>query len=113
MDLCMERLIQKQEIKQALFIQDRISSKSQSTITLLALMHEWLNHIENTVKKTTYQKYHSIVKNHIDTHIFDTLPFQYLSANSYSDYSKSILDSGVLSPKTINVILIFACHCLT
>ena len=92
--------------KQVLFIQDRLSSKSQSTITLSALMHEWLNHIENTVKKSTYQKYRSIVKNHVDTNAIGALPVRYLSANSYSDYINSKLDSGLLSAKTVNDIVI-------
>ena len=92
--------------KQALFLQDCLSTKSQNTISLSVLMHEWLNHIENTVKKSTYQKYCSIVKNHIDTNIIGSLPVRYLSPNSYSNYTKSKLDSGALSPKTVNDIVI-------
>ena len=92
--------------KQALFLKDCLSSKRQSTISLSVLMHEWLNHIENAVKKSTYQKYLSIVKNHIDTNIIGTLPVRYLSVNSYSNYTKSKLDSGALSPKTVNDIVI-------
>lgn len=92
--------------KQALYIQDCLSSNSQSSISLSALMHEWLNHIENTVKNSTFQKYRSIVKNHIDSHIIGSLPIRYLSAKSYCDYSKSKLDAGILSPKTVNDIII-------
>ena len=92
--------------KQVLFLPNCLSLKSHITISLSALMQEWLNHIENTVKKSTYQKYFSIVKNHVDTHIIGSLPVRYLSAKSYSDYTKSKLDEGVLAPKTINDILI-------
>lgn len=92
--------------KQALFILDHLSTHKLTAISLSALMHEWLNHIENTVKKSTYQKYRSIVKNHIDTNIIGTLPVRYLSTKSYSEYSNSMLDSGVLSSKTVNDILI-------
>ena len=92
--------------KQVLFILNRLSTHKLTDISLSGLTHEWLNHIKNTVKKSTYQKYCSIVKNHIDTHIIGTLPVRVLSANSYSDYSKSKLDAGILSPKTVNDILI-------
>ena len=92
--------------KQTLFIQDHVFKNKLTAISLSRLMHEWLNHIENTVKKSTYQKYRSIIKNHIDVCIIGSLPIQYLSTKSYSDYSKSILDSGVLSPKTVNDIMI-------
>lgn len=92
--------------KQALFILDYLSTYKLTDISLSRLMHEWLNHIENTVKKSTYQKYRSIVKNHIDTSIIGTLPVRYLSANSYSDYTKTKLDSGLLSAKTVNDIII-------
>lgn len=92
--------------KQALFVHDHLFKNKLTTICLSELMHEWLNHIENTVKKSTYQKYRSIVKNHVDTHVLGTIPVRLLSANSYSDYSKSKLDPGILSPKTVNDILI-------
>lgn len=92
--------------KQALFMQDYLSTHKLTTMSLSGIMHEWLNHIENTVKKSTYQKYRSIVKNHIDTHIIGTVQLRYLSAKSYSDYTKSKLDAGTFSPKTVNDILI-------
>ncbi|MBQ9679940.1 MAG: site-specific integrase [Ruminococcus sp.] len=92
--------------KQSLFIHDHLTTHKLNSISLSSLMHEWLNHIENTVKRSTYQKYCSIVKNHIDTSIIGTLPVRYLSAKSYSDYTKSKLDSGLLSAKTVNDIVI-------
>ena len=92
--------------KQVLFIQDCLYSKSQSAISLSALMREWLNHIENSAKRSTYQKYRSIVRNHIDTHVIGTIPVRYLSANSYSDYTKIKIETGNLSLKTVNDILI-------
>ena len=92
--------------KQSLFIHDHLTTHKLNSISLSSLMHEWLNQIENTVKRSTYQKYCSIVKNHIDTHIIGALPVRYLTSKSYSDYSKSKLDSGILSSKTVNDILI-------
>ena len=50
--------------KQAKFIIERSSPKQSEKITLSELTHEWLGSIENSVKKTTYQKYRSIIKNY-------------------------------------------------
>ena len=92
--------------KQAKFIMEHSLPKQSEKITLSELTHEWLGSIESSVKRTTYQKYRSIIKNHIDANMIGTLPVQFLSTKIYSDFSKSKLDSGNLSPKTINDILI-------
>ena len=92
--------------KQAKFIMDYSSSKTSGKITLSDLSHEWLGNIVNSVKRTTYQKYRSIIKNHIDANMIGTLPIQFLSTKIYSNFTKAKLDSGTLSSKTVNDILI-------
>ena len=92
--------------KQAKFIIEHSSLEISGKITLSELTHEWICSIENSVKRTTYQKYYSIVKNHIDTNMIGTLPVQLLSTKIYSDFSRSKLNSGALSPKTVNDIII-------
>ena len=76
-----------------------------TSVTLSEIMYEWLSSIERSVKKSTYQKYYSIIKNHIDTNMIGNLPIRFLTTKTYSDYSKGKYDSAKLSAKTINDIL--------
>ena len=92
--------------KQSIFLINHTSSRSLEKIKLSDLTHEWLSSVEKSVKKSTYQKYHSIINNHINTNTIGSLPIQFLSTKSYSDFTRQKLDSGCLSPKTVNDILI-------
>ena len=92
--------------KQAKIIFEHSSLKSSEKTTLSELTHEWLGSIENSVKRSTYQKYHSIIKNHIDANMIGALPVQFITTKLYSDFTNTKLDSGTLSPKTVNDILI-------
>ena len=92
--------------KQALRINDISPSKASEKLVLSDLSHEWLSSIEHSVKSSTYQKYQCIIKNHIDTHLIGGLTIRFLSTSSYSSFTKSKLDSGKLSAKTVNDILV-------
>lgn len=84
------------------FLQPPVAS---TTVSLSEIMYEWLSSIEKSVKKSTYQKYYSIIKNHIDTDMIGSLPIRLLTAKTYSEYSKNKFDSAKLSAKTVNDIL--------
>lgn len=92
--------------KQAQHIYNPTPAEKTIFLSLSSLMHEWLGHIENSVKKSTYQKYRSIVKTHIDTDIIGGSSVCCLTTKSYGDFVKAKCDTGTLSASTINDILI-------
>ena len=92
--------------KQLTCIKNHQADNHTTAITLSCLMQEWIDSIEHSVKKSTYQKYKSIIRNHIDTHTIGSTPVQLLSAKAYSDFAKLKFDSGNLSAKTVNDILV-------
>ena len=93
--------------KQLLFIKTAEQKcKSRTKITLSTVMHEWLTSIENTVKKSTYQKYTSISKNHIDNNSLGMLPVGFITSKNLCEYTNAKLQSGKLSEKTVNDILV-------
>ncbi|MGM9637359.1 MAG: tyrosine-type recombinase/integrase [Eubacteriales bacterium] len=76
-------------------------------LTLSELMWEWLYSITNTVKKSTYQKYESIIRNHIDPDTIGKIPIKYMNGqiiNSFAD--KKLYADLPLSAKSVNDILI-------
>ena len=91
--------------KQLVYINRSQSAADSNAKTLSEIMNEWLFSIENSVKKSTFQKYQSIIKNHIDTHMIGSLSAHLLTVKTYSDYSKDKMNSKQLSPKTVNDIL--------
>ena len=89
---------------------ERIKSRSlinstTTATTLSALMNEWLNNIESSVKKSTYQKYSSIIRNHIDNDTIGNELIETLTSRAFSEFAKSKLQSNKLTTKTINDIL--------
>lgn len=92
--------------KQLLLISGSVPHKrTKTSITLSAVMSEWLISIESTVKKSTYQKYLSIMQNHVDKTPLGGLPVKFITSRNISEFSKAKINSGKLSEKTVNDIL--------
>ncbi len=73
-------------------------------MTTEELMWEWLGTIVNKVKKTTFQKYESIIRNHICLSSIGSLQIKYVSGRTIADFANDRLNS--VSAKTVNDILI-------
>lgn len=93
--------------KQLLCLQNLKPTKNNCVPVILSeLLYEWLQSIEYSVKKSTYQKYESIIRNHIEPHSISKMQIRYLSSKAINSFSNDKLQSGKLSAKTVNDILI-------
>ena len=93
--------------KQELCIRNnRLCQLSNNNLTLSNLMYEWLEHTKNSIKKSTYQKYECIIRNHIQEKGFGKTNTHYLNSNTLVCFSDSLLKESKLSAKTVNDILI-------
>ena len=93
--------------KQELCIRNnRLYQRSKYNLTLCAVMYEWLEFSRNSIKKSTYQKYEGIIRNHIEGSILGKINISYIRANAITEFSDSLLKEGRLAAKTINDILI-------
>ncbi len=72
--------------------------------TVGELMNEWLDSSKSRLKISSYQKYQTIVKNHISEQL-GKLPLKCVSAHIIAQFSDSLL-SEHLSAETVNQILI-------
>lgn len=68
------------------------------------LMWEWHGTIVNKVKKTTFQKYESIIRNHICPSSMGSLQIKYITGRTIAEFANERLK--FVSPKTVNDILI-------
>lgn len=70
------------------------------------LMWKWLESIGNSIKKTTYNKYSSMIKTHLTLGV-GKIPIKNLNSQIISAFVSEKLDSGKgLSPKTVNDLLV-------
>ena len=91
--------------KQLLYIRNPEVKRSTDNKTLTALAYEWLAVKENAVKQSTYQKYETIIKKHIEGHRIGSKPASTVTTTDISDFAKEKLNTEKLSAKTINNIL--------
>ena len=73
--------------------------------TLNKVIYEWLEFTKNSIKKSTYQKYESIIRNHIEISNLGKTSISNISTSAMVSYSDSLLKKGKLSAKSINDIL--------
>lgn len=85
-------------------------ASSKRSITLSALVQEWLYVNQSRIKLSTYQKYNNFFKNHIANQI-GKYQIIYLSPIAIKQYTDIKLKEG-LSPTTINNILVFVHTCM-
>ncbi len=83
---------------------------SKRSITLTALVQEWLYVNQNRIKASTYQKYNNFYKNHIVDQI-GKYPVIYINPLVVKQYTDNKLNTG-LSAATINDILVFIHTCM-
>ena len=85
-------------------------TSSKRSITLSALVQEWMYINQSRIKPSTYQKYNNFFKNHIANKI-GKYQIIYLSPIAIKQYTDIKLKEG-LSPTTINNILVFIHTCM-
>ena len=83
-----------------------LMSNQHTNITISELMWKWLSSIKDTIKKTTYQKYESIIRIHIIPNIGD-VQIKFVTGKTIDNFSSNILvGEHKVSSKTVNDILI-------
>lgn len=90
--------------KQLFFMQNLHISAKKTHIILLGLMYEWLECTVLTVKKSTYQKYECLIRNHIAAESIGSVQVQFLTGKCISDFAAEKVST--LSAKSVNDILI-------
>lgn len=84
--------------------------QSVRRMTVRQLTEEWLSVNQNRLKPSTYQKYCSLYRNHIQTDL-GAIPAIYINLRTLQEFSSKMLNEG-LSAKTINSVLVFIHTCL-
>lgn len=90
------------EVKEKLFIaKTDITNPLEKILTLSAISDNWLSHISNNVKESTYAKYYNIVEKHIKPNIGQTriADFENKTVNIL------LINIADLAPKTVKDIL--------
>ena len=91
--------------KQQLYIlQPHKNNCNSMNLTVSDLMSEWLFSIKNQIKPNTYQKYESVIRNHIIGNI-GNLFVRLITSNNIASFTDNLINKN-LSVKTINDILI-------
>lgn len=91
--------------KQLYFLMNPNKKADNNPYILKDIMFEWLKSIDKSIKQSTFQKYEAILHNHIEKHFISQIEVEYIDTNLISSFTNSLIDSGKLSPKTINDIL--------
>jgi len=77
---------------------------TSNSSVLSDIMREWLQSVQHNIKPNTFQKYDSVIRNHVETHFLGKTNIRFLTEKSISDYANQKAESG-LSVKTVNDIL--------
>lgn len=81
----------------------RIASVNGVNANLEEIMWMWLSTTVNSVKQSTFQKYESMIRNHIAGSL-GQVQLKYVSSQMIDQFAHEKLENG-LSPKTVNDIL--------
>lgn len=73
---------------------------------LMDLTDSWIACIKKNVKQSTYQKYESIIRNHIKPHPISKMKIEELNTRVINDFSVDLIILSNLSAKTVNDILV-------
>lgn len=93
--------------KQMLCIQNaHMSSPESAEMPLQTLMWSWLSSTENKVKRTTYLKYESMIRNHLTSGI-GTMPANRITGSHIDRFTdEKLRGERPLSPKSVNDLLV-------
>ncbi len=93
--------------KQLLCIQGAAPiTKANSNMLLEELMWKWLNMNANTIKKTTYYKYKSMISTHLTSGI-GRIPLKNITSETIPAFvNEKLHGNKPLSPKTVNDLLV-------
>ncbi|MDE5993979.1 MAG: site-specific integrase, partial [Oscillospiraceae bacterium] len=91
--------------KQQLCVIQPSEHMKKSDVRIDELMQEWLNSNRYQIKVSSYQKYQTIVRNHISDKL-GKLPVKCISAQLLTQFSDSLITEKHLSAETVNQILI-------
>lgn len=100
--------------KQMFCIQNnRMYKGSKNNMFFGNVMYEWLEYSKNSIKQSTYQKYESIIRNHIEGSSLGNTRINYINSDTIAHFSDFLLMEGKLAAKTINDILVVVGLALT
>lgn len=91
------------KVKQQMCINNPLASITKPNLTVSEIMLEWLFERKNHIKISSYQKYSSIISNHISD-IIGELPLKRLSQHIIAQFTDNLL-SKELSRETVNLVL--------
>lgn len=86
-------------------IQNIRPCRASDSFILSDMMWEWLKSVRHNLKPNTFQKYDSVIRNHIETHTLGKSNIRFVTSKTLSDFANQKAESG-LSVKTVNDIQI-------
>ena len=82
------------------------SVESENCMLLNAIMNLWISEIKLAVKKSTFQKYESIIRNHIKPHAISKTNIKMINTRIIYEFSMDLSNYYNLSAKTVNDTLV-------
>lgn len=90
--------------KQLKYINQPLSVPKRLSLTVNKIMEEWLCDSKKRLKISTYQKYRSMLENHIEP-LLGGLPLKNITSSTLSEFTEALLSKGTLSCETVNQVL--------
>ena len=59
---------------------------SSNSFVLSDIMWQWVQSVRNNIKPNTFQKYDSVIRNHVETNVIGNINLRFLNAKSISDF---------------------------
>lgn len=91
--------------KQQIYINQPLGSIRKTSITIDELMSEWLESSKDQLKISSYQKYQTIVRNHISDKL-GRLPLKCVTLRLITQFVDSLIKEKHLSVETANQVII-------
>lgn len=91
--------------KQQICINQPLGSTAKTAMTIGELMSEWLENSKDQLKISSYQKYRTIVKNHISDKL-GGLPLKCVTLRLITQFVDSLIKEKHLSAETANQVII-------
>lgn len=100
----------KEKQQQKIFKPTVVVTQATYNTTLSVAADIWLQSVKNQIKKSSWQKYQSLIENHVKGVIGD-MPLKFITAKTVEQFTDAQLnygkfDGSALSRKTVNDILI-------
>ena len=91
--------------KQQICINQPLGNIKKTDVTIDELVNEWLENRRCQLKISSYQKYRTIIQNHISDY-FGKLPLKCVSTHILAQFTNHLMAEKQLSSETVNQVLI-------